>query len=96
MMLMHQQQQQQQQQGAAAGFSPPPNVTSPTGMDSPMAGPPINQPGQQTFNYGANYGELSSPSSVINKANGVFDNYLRSLVLCWMLIHAVSSPWLCL
>ncbi|XP_019734986.1 nuclear receptor coactivator 3 isoform X2 [Hippocampus comes] len=63
MMLMQQQQQQQQQQhqmqaaqGAAAGFSPPPNVTAPGGMDSAMGGPGINQPGQQGFNYGANYG----------------------------------------
>uniref|UniRef100_A0A668AI00 Nuclear receptor coactivator 3 n=1 Tax=Myripristis murdjan TaxID=586833 RepID=A0A668AI00_9TELE len=59
MMLMQQQQQQQQQQqgqGAAGGFSPPPNVTAPGGMDSPMGGPPMNQPGQQAFNYGGNYG----------------------------------------
>ncbi|XP_051932407.1 nuclear receptor coactivator 3-like [Hippocampus zosterae] len=58
MMLMQQQQQQQMQaaQGAAAGFSPPPNVTAPGGMDSAMGGPVINQPGQQGFNYGANYG----------------------------------------
>ncbi|XP_072238841.1 nuclear receptor coactivator 3-like isoform X3 [Leuresthes tenuis] len=57
MMLMQQpqqQQQQQQQQGqaAAGAFSPPPNVTAPGGMDSPMGGPPMNQPGQQGFNYG--------------------------------------------
>ncbi|XP_056129327.1 nuclear receptor coactivator 3 [Lampris incognitus] len=59
MMLMQQQQQQQQQQqgqGAAGGFSPPPNVTAPGGMDSPMGGPLINQPGQQAFSYGGNYG----------------------------------------
>ena len=62
MMLMQQpQQQQQQQQGqaAAGAFSPPPNVTAPGGMDSPMGGPPMNQPGQQGFNYGGNYGELT-------------------------------------
>ncbi|XP_034023135.1 nuclear receptor coactivator 3 isoform X2 [Thalassophryne amazonica] len=46
----------QQGQGAAGGFSPPPNVTAPGGMDNPMGGPPINQPGQQAFNYGGNYG----------------------------------------
>ncbi|MEQ2163907.1 hypothetical protein GOODEAATRI_001097 [Goodea atripinnis] len=28
----------------------------PGGMESPMGGPPINQPGQQGFNYGSNYG----------------------------------------
>lgn len=56
MMLMQQQQQQQQGQGAAGGFSPPPNVTAPGGMDSPMGGPPMNQSGQQGFNYGGNYG----------------------------------------
>ncbi|XP_033822609.1 nuclear receptor coactivator 3-like isoform X2 [Periophthalmus magnuspinnatus] len=59
MMLIQQQQQQQQQQqsqGPAGGFSPPPNVTAPAGMDNPMGGPPINQPGQQGFNYGGNYG----------------------------------------
>nr|XP_029539542.1 nuclear receptor coactivator 3-like isoform X1 [Oncorhynchus nerka]XP_029539543.1 nuclear receptor coactivator 3-like isoform X1 [Oncorhynchus nerka] len=50
MMLM------QQQQAAAGGFSPPPNITAPAGMDNPMAGPPMNQPGQQQFNYGGNYG----------------------------------------
>ncbi|XP_034724225.1 nuclear receptor coactivator 3-like isoform X4 [Etheostoma cragini] len=59
LMLMQQQQQQQQQQqgqGAARGFSPPPNVTAPGGMDSPMGAPPMNQTGQQGFNYGGNYG----------------------------------------
>ncbi|XP_061640086.1 nuclear receptor coactivator 3 isoform X1 [Phyllopteryx taeniolatus] len=56
MMLMQQQQQQMQAQGAAAGFSPPPNVTAPGGMDSAMGGPAINQPGQQGFNFGGNYG----------------------------------------
>lgn len=55
-MMMLMQQQQQQQQAAAGGFSPPPNVTAPAGMDNPMAGPPMNQPGQQQFNYGGNYG----------------------------------------
>ncbi|XP_061148238.1 nuclear receptor coactivator 3 [Syngnathus typhle] len=60
LMLMQQQQQQQQMQaqaqGPAAGFSPPPNVTAPGGMDSTMGGPGMNPPGQQGFNYGANYG----------------------------------------
>lgn len=58
MMMIQQQQQQQQQQGqgAAGTFSPPPNVTAPTGMDNPMGAPPMNQPGQQAFNYGGNYG----------------------------------------
>uniref|UniRef100_A0A673ZHJ8 Nuclear receptor coactivator 3 n=1 Tax=Salmo trutta TaxID=8032 RepID=A0A673ZHJ8_SALTR len=50
MMLM------QQQQAAAGGFSPSPNITASAGMDNPMAGPPMNQPGQQQFNYGGNYG----------------------------------------
>lgn len=54
MMLM----QQQQQAGAAAGgFSPPPNVTAPGGMDNPMGGPNMGQPGPQQFGYGGNYGE---------------------------------------
>ncbi|XP_011600912.2 nuclear receptor coactivator 3 [Takifugu rubripes] len=53
MMLM----QQQQQAGAAAGgFSPPPNVTAPGGMDNPMGGPSMGQPGPQQFGYGGNYG----------------------------------------
>uniref|UniRef100_A0A087XMW8 Nuclear receptor coactivator 3 n=1 Tax=Poecilia formosa TaxID=48698 RepID=A0A087XMW8_POEFO len=39
-----------------AMFSPPPNVTAPGGMESPMGGPPMNQPGQQGFNYASNYG----------------------------------------
>ncbi|CDQ61530.1 unnamed protein product [Oncorhynchus mykiss] len=62
MMLM----QQQQQQAAAGGFSPPPNVTAPAGMDNPMAGPPMNQPGQQQFTYGGNYGmnQQGDPSFV--------------------------------
>lgn len=66
MMMMMQQQQQQQQQVAAGGFSPPPNVTAPTGMDNPMAGPPMSQPGQQAFNYGGNYGigQQGDPSFV--------------------------------
>ncbi|XP_022055608.1 nuclear receptor coactivator 3 isoform X1 [Acanthochromis polyacanthus] len=55
-MMMLMQQQGGQSQGAAGGFSPPPNVTAPGGMDSPMGGPPMNQPGQQGFNYGGNYG----------------------------------------
>lgn len=54
MMLM-----QQQGQGAAGGFNPPPNVTAPGGMDGPVGAPTMNQSGQQGFNYGANYGELS-------------------------------------
>lgn len=62
MMLMQQQQQQQQQAAVAGGFSPPPNVTAPPGMDHPMAGPPMNQPGQQQqqppYPYGGNYGEI--------------------------------------
>lgn len=49
---------QQQGQGAAGGFNPPPNVTAPGGMDGPVGGPAMNQTGQQSFNYGANYGEL--------------------------------------
>ncbi len=56
--MMMQQQQQQQQQVAAGGFSPPPNVTAPTGMDNPMGGPPMTQPGQQSFNYGGSYGRI--------------------------------------
>lgn len=49
--------QQQNQAAAAGGFSPPPNVTAPGGIESPMGVPPINQPGQQGFSYGNNYGE---------------------------------------
>ncbi|XP_055366200.1 nuclear receptor coactivator 3-like isoform X3 [Betta splendens] len=59
MMLMQQQQQQQQAAAAAAaagGFSPPPNVTAPGGMDNPMGGPNMGQPGPQQFGYGGNYG----------------------------------------
>ncbi|XP_041743657.2 nuclear receptor coactivator 3-like isoform X2 [Coregonus clupeaformis] len=61
MMLM-----QQQQQAATGGFSPPPNITASVGMDNPMAGPPMNQPGQQQFNYGGNYGmsQQGEPSFV--------------------------------
>lgn len=58
-MVMLMQQQQQQNQAAAGSFSPPPNVTAPGGMDTPMGAPPMNQPGQQAFNYGGNYGELT-------------------------------------
>lgn len=60
MMLMQQQQQQQAAAAAAAaagGFSPPPNVTAPGGMDNPMGGPNMGQPGPQQFGYGGNYGE---------------------------------------
>ncbi|XP_051956918.1 nuclear receptor coactivator 3-like [Xyrauchen texanus] len=66
MMMQQQQQQQQQQQVAPGGFSPPPNVTAPTGMDNPMGGPPMNQAGQQAFNYGGNYGmgQQGDPSFV--------------------------------
>lgn len=59
MMLMQQQQQQQAAAAAAAaagGFSPPPNVTAPGGMDNPMGGPNMGQPGPQQFGYGGNYG----------------------------------------
>ncbi|XP_005926233.1 nuclear receptor coactivator 3 [Haplochromis burtoni] len=59
MMLMQQQQQQQAAAAAAAaagGFSPPPNVTAPGGMDNPMGGPTMGQPGPQQFGYGGNYG----------------------------------------
>lgn len=59
MMLMQQQQQQQQAAAAAAagGFSPPPNVTAPVGMENPMGGPNMGQPGPQQFGYGGSYGE---------------------------------------
>lgn len=59
MMLMQQQQQQQAAAAAAAaagGFSPPPNVTAPGGMENPMGGPNMGQPGPQQFGYGGNYG----------------------------------------
>lgn len=62
MMLMQQQQQQQAAAAAAAaagGFSPPPNVTAPGGMDNPMGGPSMGQPGPQQFGYGGNYGEFN-------------------------------------
>ncbi|KAM9408807.1 nuclear receptor coactivator 3-like [Pholidichthys leucotaenia] len=52
MMLM----QQQQGQVAGQGFTPPPNVTAPDGIDGPMRSPPMNQPGQQGYNYVGNYG----------------------------------------
>ena len=57
MMMLMQQQQQQQAAAAAGGFSPPPNVTAPAGMDAPMGGPNMGQPGPQQFGYGGNYGE---------------------------------------
>uniref|UniRef100_A0A3B5LWA6 Nuclear receptor coactivator 3 n=1 Tax=Xiphophorus couchianus TaxID=32473 RepID=A0A3B5LWA6_9TELE len=58
MMLMQQQQQQAAAAAAAAagGFSPPPNVTAPGGMDNPMGGPNMGQPGPQQFGYGGSYG----------------------------------------
>lgn len=56
MMMLMQQQQQQQNQRPPGGFSPPPNVTAPAGMDNPMGSTSTNQPGQQGFNYGGNYG----------------------------------------
>ncbi|KAK7881656.1 hypothetical protein WMY93_030065 [Mugilogobius chulae] len=59
MMLM----QQQQQAAAAGGFSPPPNVTAPGGMDNPMGGPSMGQPGPQQFGYGANYGMGHQPEA---------------------------------
>nr|XP_057908137.1 nuclear receptor coactivator 3-like isoform X2 [Doryrhamphus excisus] len=55
-MMMLMQQQQQQQQAAAGGFSPPPNVTAPGGMDNPVGGLNMVQPGPQQFGYGGNYG----------------------------------------
>lgn len=66
MMLMQQQQQQQAAAAAAAagGFSPPPNVTAPGGMDNPMGGPNMGQPGPQQFGYGGSYamGQQGDPS----------------------------------
>lgn len=56
MMLMQQQQQQAAAAAAAGGFSPPPNVTAPGGMDNPMGGPSMGQPGPQQFGYGGSYG----------------------------------------
>lgn len=47
----------------AAGFSPPPNVTAPGGMDNPMGGPNMGQPGPQQFGYGGNYGEITEPGT---------------------------------
>ncbi|KAG5838399.1 hypothetical protein ANANG_G00223300 [Anguilla anguilla] len=66
MMILMQQKQQQAAAAAAGGFSPPPNVTAPAGMDNPMGGPPMNQPGQQQFAYGGNYGmsQQGDPSFV--------------------------------
>lgn len=61
MMLMQQQQQQQAAAAAAGGFSPPPNVTAPGGMDNPMGGPSMGQPGPQQFGYAGNYGEFVVP-----------------------------------
>lgn len=65
MMLMQQKQQQAAAAAAAGGFSPPPNVTAPAGMDNPMGGPPMNQPGQQQFAYGGNYGKMLTTASVL-------------------------------
>lgn len=62
MMLMQQQQQQHAAAAAAAaagGFSPPPNVTAPGGMENPMGGPNMGQPGPQQFGYSGNYGEFT-------------------------------------
>lgn len=58
MMLM-----QQQQAAAAGGFSPPPNVTAPGGMEGPMGGPNMGQPGPQQFGYGGNYGMGQQPEA---------------------------------
>ncbi|XP_041860017.1 nuclear receptor coactivator 3-like isoform X2 [Melanotaenia boesemani] len=55
-MMMLMQQQQQAAAAAAGGFSPPPNVTAPGGMDNPMGGPNMGQPGPQQFGYGGSYG----------------------------------------
>uniref|UniRef100_A0AAQ4QZP1 DUF1518 domain-containing protein n=1 Tax=Gasterosteus aculeatus aculeatus TaxID=481459 RepID=A0AAQ4QZP1_GASAC len=51
-MMMLMQQQQQAAAAAAGGFSPPPNVTAPGGMENPMGGPNMGQPGPQQFGYG--------------------------------------------
>ncbi|KAM9785369.1 nuclear receptor coactivator 3-like [Neosynchiropus ocellatus] len=56
MMMLMQQQQQAAAAAAAGGFSPPPNVTAPGGMDGPMGGPNMGQPGAQQFGYGGSYG----------------------------------------
>uniref|UniRef100_A0A3B4BJ91 Uncharacterized protein n=1 Tax=Periophthalmus magnuspinnatus TaxID=409849 RepID=A0A3B4BJ91_9GOBI len=80
MMLIQQQQQQQQQQqsqGPAGGFSPPPNVTAPAGMDNPMGGPPINQPGQQGFNYGGNYMNQQQDPSFMAPGSGSTGNLMQ-------------------
>ncbi|XP_005992082.1 nuclear receptor coactivator 3 isoform X1 [Latimeria chalumnae] len=62
MMLMQQQQQQSQ------GFSPPPNVTAPAGMDSPMGGPPMSQAPPQQFPYPPNYGLSQQPDPAFSRA----------------------------
>lgn len=54
---------QQQQAAAAGGFSPPPNVTAPGGMEGPMGGPNMGQPGPQQFGYGGNYGMGQQPDA---------------------------------
>ncbi|XP_062842612.1 nuclear receptor coactivator 3 [Trichomycterus rosablanca] len=54
--MMMMQQQQPQQQAVAGAFSPPPNVTAPSAMENPIGATAMNQPGQQPFNYGGNYG----------------------------------------
>lgn len=56
-MMMLMQQQQAAAAAAAGGFSPPPNVTAPGGMENPMVGPNMGQPGPQQFGYGGNYGK---------------------------------------
>lgn len=64
MMLMQQQHQQQVAAAAAGSFSPPPNVTAPGGMDTPMGGPNMGQPGPQQFGYGGNYGGFTHTCAV--------------------------------
>ncbi|XP_012992022.2 nuclear receptor coactivator 3 isoform X2 [Esox lucius] len=69
---------QQQQAAAAGGFSPPPNVTAPAGMDAPMGGPNMGQPGPQPFGYGGNYGMGQQGDPSFGPAGGSPPNTMMS------------------
>lgn len=69
-MMMLMQQQQAAAAAAAGGFSPPPNVTAPGGMENPMVGPNMGQPGPQQFGYGGNYGMGQQPDTSFGPNGG--------------------------
>lgn len=70
MMMLMQQQQAAAAAAAAGGFSPPPNVTAPGGMDNPMGGANMGQPGPQQFGYGGNYGMGQQPDTSFGPNGG--------------------------